>query len=216
MRARKLTLGLQGAVFDLNVDDNRLSYARAKGMIIGVDLPIPFGGALADRVGVGLAFYTPTDVVVRGKILYPDTPQFPLLPDRAQSVAIRLGVGADIGHGVRIGAGFAALAEIDGSAVVATDATGRVGTRVEDQLIATYAPIVGITYDLPLKSSATWRAGLTYRGTLDARFAVLIDATKLSTLSIPLFNISGLAQYDPAQIALEVSREIGMAQSAPA
>jgi long-chain fatty acid transport protein len=207
LRARKLSLGLEGAVFDLKAAGDRISYARAKGLVIAVDLPIPFGGALEDRVGVGLAFYTPTDVVVRGRILYPETPQYPLLPDRAQSVAIRLGVGADIGHGIKVGAGFAALAEIAGSAVVATDATGRVGTRVEDQLIATYAPTFGVSYDLPLKSDAVWRAGLTYRGTLDARFAVLIDATKLSSLNIPLFNISGLAQYDPAQVALEIARE---------
>jgi long-chain fatty acid transport protein len=207
MRVRKLSLGLQGATFALDAGGDRLSYARAKGTVIGVDLPVPFGGVLEDRVGLGLAFYTPTDVVVRGKILYPETPQFPLLPDRAQSVAVRLGVGVDIGWGLRVGAGFAALAEINGSAIVATDATGRVGTRVEDQLVATYAPAAGLTYDLPLGTRAIWRAGLAYRGTLDARFAVVIDATKLSSLNIPLFNISGLAQYDPAQIALELARE---------
>jgi long-chain fatty acid transport protein len=38
---------------------------------------------------------------------------------------------------------------------------------------------------------------------LDARFSVLIDATKFSSLSLPRFNIAGLAQYDPAQLTLE-------------
>jgi long-chain fatty acid transport protein len=179
-------------------------YDRARGVVIGVDLPIPLGGRLRDRIGLGLAFYTPTDVVVRGRILYPDTPQFPLLPDRAQSVTIRLGLGADLGYGFRAGAGFAALAEIAGSAVVATDATGRVGTRVEDQLVATYAPVFGVTYDAVERPAWKLRVGVAYRGRLDARFAVLIDATKLSSLSIPMFNISGLAQFDPAQIAVEV------------
>jgi len=209
MRARKLSLGLTGAAFHLYADGDglpgRVSYSAAKGIVIGADLPIPFGGILKDRVGAGLAFYTPTDVVVRGRILYPETPQFPLLPDRAQSVAIRVGVGVDIGYGIRVGAGFAALAEIQGSAIVATDATGRVGTRVEDQLVATYAPTIGLSYDLPVRFPTKLRAGLTYRGTLDARFAVAIDATKLSTLNIPLLNISGLAQYDPAQLAFELA-----------
>ncbi len=209
MRARKLSLGLTGATFSLYADGDglpgRVSYGAAKGVVIGADLPIPFGGVLKDRIGAGLAFYTPTDIVVRGRILYPETPQFPLLPDRAQSVAIRVGLGAEVGWGVRVGAGFAALAEIAGSAIVATDATGRVGTRVEDQLVATYAPTFGVTYDIPVRFPTRLRAGLTYRGTLDARFAVAIDATKLSTLNLPLLNISGLAQYDPAQLAFELA-----------
>ena len=209
MRARKLSLGLTGATFALSAEGaaspGRVTYSAAKGVVIGADLPIPFGGILRDRVGAGLAFYTPTDVVVRGRILYPESPQFPLLPDRAQSVAIRVGLGVDVGYGVRVGAGFAALAEIQGSAIVATDATGRVGTRVEDQLVATYAPTFGATYDLPVRFPTKLRAGLTYRGTLDARFAVTIDATKLSTLNLPLLNISGLAQYDPSQLAFELA-----------
>ena len=211
LRERKLTLGLQTATFSLDASGEglpgRLSSKRAKGVVIGVDLPVPFGGALKDRVGIGLAFYTPTDVIVRGRLLYPETPQYPLLPDRAQSLMIRVGAGADLGYGLRVGAGFAALAEIAGTVLVATDATGRVGTRVEDQLIATYAPTFGITYDLPLKITQRVRVGLVYRGTLDARFSVGIDATTLSTLKLPLFNIAGLAQYDPAQIALEIATE---------
>ena len=129
-----------------------------------------------------------------------------MLDNRAQSVTIRAGVGANLGYGIRVGAGFAALAEIVGTVVAATDATGRVGTRVEDQLVATYAPTFGVSYDLPLKGPELWRIGVTYRDSLAARFSVVIDGTKLSSLQIPLFNISGLAQYDPAQVAVEVAR----------
>jgi hypothetical protein len=209
-RAPKLTLGWLGATFGLDAQGaglpGRVSTSPAKGTLIGAELPIPFGGHLRDRVGVALAFYEPTDVVVRGRVLYPEKTQFPMLQERAQSVTIRGSFGVDVGYGVRVGAGFAALAEIAGTVVAATDATGRVGTRVEDQLVATYAPTFGATYDLPLHGPETWRVGLTYRGTLDARFAVVVDGSKLSSLNIPLFNISGLAQYDPAQAALEVAR----------
>lgn len=206
IRENKLTLGYGGAVFALDAVGSglpgRLSTAPAKGVFIGADLPIPFGGNLRDRVGVALAFYTPSDVIVRGRVLYPEKTQFPLLGDRAQSLTVRGGLGVDIGWGIKVGVGFAALAEIVGTVVAATDVTGRVGTRVEDQLVATYAPILGATYDLP----GSLRVGLTYRGTLDARFSILVDGTKLSSLAIPLFNISGLAQYDPAQAAFELAR----------
>ncbi len=208
IRENKLTLGLSGAVFALDAVGaglpGRVSVAPAKGITIGVDLPLPFGGKLRDRIGIAFGFYTPTDVIVRGRVLYPETTQFPLLPDRTQSLALRGGLGADIGWGLRAGVGFAALAEIVGTVVAATDVTGRVGTRVEDQLVATYAPAIGLTWDIP--GSSKLRVGANVRGTLDARFQVEVDGTKLSSIAIPLLNISGLAQYDPAQAAVEVAR----------
>ena len=210
VRSPKLTLGYTGGVLRLDARADglpgRTSAAPVKGTIIGAEIPVPLGGRLAHRVGIALAFYEPTDVVVRGRVVYPEKTQFPMLDNRAQSVTIRAAVGADVGYGIRLGVGFAALAEVVGTVVAATDATGRVGTRVEDQLVATYAPTFGVTYDLPLEGPARWRIGATYRGTLDARFAIVIDGTKLTSLQIPLFNISGLAQYDPAQLALEVAR----------
>lgn len=206
----KLTLGLLGATFRLDAVGEglpgRVPTERARGYFIGADLPIPLGGRLRDRVGMALAFYTPSDVIVRGRALYPERPQFLVLGDRAQSVTVRAGLGANLGYGLRVGVGFAALAEIVGTVVAATDATGRVGTRVEDQLVATYAPAVGLTYDFAQTREAIYRAGLSFRGTLDARFAVLVDGSKLSSIQIPVFNISGLAQYDPAQLVLEVAR----------
>jgi hypothetical protein len=36
---------------------------------------------------------------------------------------------------------------------------------------------------------------------------VEIDATKLSTLALPVFNIAGVAQYDPAEVVLEAAHE---------
>jgi long-chain fatty acid transport protein len=222
LHARKLTLGWQGATFDLHAAGHglpgRIPYEPAKGIVIGVDLPIPFGGILKDRVGVGMAFYTPTKILVRGRILYAEDPQFGLLPDRAQSLAARLGLGVDVGYGFRAGAGFAVLAEIAGDVVVATDATGRVGSRVEDQLVATYAPIVGLSHEGPIGKRGrdgkggkpdVLRVGATLRGTLDARFSVAIDGTKLSSLNIPIFNISGVAQYDPLQAQVEAALEHG-------
>jgi long-chain fatty acid transport protein len=209
-QAYKLTLGYGASVFRLDAAGpglpGRVSAEAAKGFLIGAELPLPFGGVLTDRLGIALGFYTPSDVIVRGRVLYPETTQFPLLPDRAESLMIRGALGANIGWGIKAGIGFAALAEIVGTVVAATDATGRVGTRVEDQLVATYAPVFGATWDLPEQWKTNLRLGVAYRGTLDARFAVIVDGTKLSSLQIPLFNISGLAQYDPAQYAFEIAR----------
>lgn len=213
MRDRTFTLGYASATFDLaatKADGTRetlIPYGPLKSSVIGLGLPLPFIGPLRNRIAFGMAFSTPINVIVRGRIVYPEKAQFPLLPDRAQTLAIRLGLGVDVGYGFRVGAGFAALAEIVGSVVVATDASGKVGSRVEDQLVATYAPTFGLSYERPLHDDRVLRVGAVFRGALDARFAIDIDASKLSSLPIPILNISGSAQYDPMQIALEAAVE---------
>ena len=211
---RKLTLGFAGATFDLHADGpqlpGRVSALPAKGYVVGVAVPIPFGGFLRDRVAAGFAFYTPTDALVRGRILYPEAPDFPLFADRTQTLTVRIGLGVDVGHGVRVGVGLAALANLVGNIAV-TGSGGAVGSQVDDQLRATYAPAFGVAWDLPFDrapdGSARWRAGASYRGSIGATFGVDVDATKLSTHALPIFNIAGVAQYDPTEVALEVAHE---------
>ena len=199
---RELTIGLLGSVFDLRAPE-RLNYDNLAGGFIGAVLPVPFAGVLKDRITIGLGFFTPFDLIVRGRILFPETKQFPLA-DRTASVAVQVGLGVDVGYGVRIGGGFAALAALTGSVLVATDASGRIGTVVEDTLVASYGPILGASYE-----RGAYRVGLTYRGELVGRFNVVIEVKDLGQIVVPPLNISGLAQYDPAQIALEVARVRG-------
>lgn len=208
-RELALQLGIMGASFDLHAEGpghpGLVGYTPLRANTIGGLLPLPFGGALRDRVCLGVGFLTPFDVVVRGRILYPEKPQF-LLADRVQSVAVQAALGVDVGWGIRVGGGFAALAALSGSVLVATDASGRIGTRVEDTLVASYAPILGASYDL---GDGRYRLGLTFRGPLVGRFNVVIVAENLGGITIPPLNISGVAQYDPWQLALEVARVSG-------
>ncbi len=213
LRSRSFSLGYEAAVFNLratvaeNANIDFVRYMPFKSSIIAIAVPLPLRGALKDRIGVSFAFSTPMSLIVRGRIVYPERGQFPLLPDRAQSLAIRMGLGVDLGHGLRVGAGFAALSQVVGSVIVATDASGKVGSRVEDELVATYAPIVGVSYERSVLQNQTLRVGATFRGQLAARFAIDIDATKLSSLPLPVFNIAGTAQFDPMQVQAEIALE---------
>lgn len=213
-RQRTLSLGFQAASFQLRARGEglpgKIDAEPMRGMLIGAMLPLPFTGALKDRVAFGFSFFTPTNVIVRGRVLYPETPQFPLLSDRSQSVTIQAGLGVDLGRGIRVGVGVAALAAIAGTVIVATDTSGSVGTKVDDQLVASYAPLVGINYDL----SADYRLGITYRGRLEARFAVRIEVYDLGSLTVPPFNIAGLAQFDPWQVQAEIARVRGLWKAA--
>lgn len=202
-RSRGLSVGVAAALFDLRAR-GRISYEPLHGSVIGAVLPLPFGGVLRDRLAIGLGFFTPFDLIVRGRILYPERLQFPLA-DRTQSVAVQAGLGVDLGHGLRVGGGFAALAALSGTVVVATDASGRIGTTVDDTLVASFGPIVGASLDL----GESYRLGLAFRGALVARFDVLITVKDLGSIVVPPLNISGVAQYDPWQIALELARVKG-------
>lgn len=199
MRTREVALGFAATGFALTRGGAHAAADRGAATTIGLGLPVPFGGLLRGRVGVGLGFFTPTEIIVRGRVLQPETPQFVNLPDRVQTVALQLGVGVDLGRGFRVGAGVMAMAGLSGAVLVTTDATGRAGSRIDTQLVATYAPVVGLRFD-----RGAWRAGVVYRGELEARFRVTIDAPDLG-VPIPTLDIAGLAQFDPAQVGLEAA-----------
>lgn len=205
----EFTFGWQSTRFVLHADgDNApgdLSEESLHGTTIGVILPVPFGGFLEERVTLGLGVFTPSTLIARARLLYPERAQFPVLTDRMQTLNFNAGGGVDLGYGIRVGAGALALAELVGTVVVRTDSTGRVGTAVDDQLVATYAPVAGVAWDYDPRTTL----GLAYRGALRGDFDVLVQVYDLGSLTVPDLNITGVAQYDPAQVQLEVARELG-------
>ncbi len=201
-REKTLTLGLNFARHFLNADspgnDRSLPTDPMKTITIGAALPIPFEGALRDRVTFGVGFLDPVKYLVRGKILYQEKYQYPVIAPRVQSLAVMLGLGARIGDRFYVGAGFEALAALIGTIDIRLDATGRVGSRTDDQVVAAYAPIYSVAVDL----SRRLRVGATYRGELIGRFAVLIRAQDLG-IPLPDFNVAGIAQFIPRQVQIE-------------
>jgi len=198
---RGLVVGAHGAGYAVSLDGERFTLDAPRATSIGVELPIPFGGVLEHRIVLGAGFYTPLDVIVRGDIAYPEVPQMPVLT-RAKSVAVQAGIGVDLDgvvDGLRVGAGFSALASLLGDMVTAIDSTGRFGSRVETQLVATYAPIVGATWE-----HGDWSFGLVWRGELTAEFEMEV-VTRDLPVHLPVLTIGGLAQYDPHALAAEAA-----------
>jgi long-chain fatty acid transport protein len=207
-RDAEIDVGLMGVVFSLDAGGPVGADGMSAG-VLGGALPIPLPGPLDDRFVIGFGFLTPFDLVVRSRILYSETPQF-LLPDRVQSIAAQLGLGVDIGWGVRAGIGFAALAALSGTVLASVDATGRLGAVVQDTLVASYAPVAGVTVDIP----GGFRAGLAFHGTLEGRFDVRIDIRDLGTVTVPPVFVSGTAQYDPLTLEAEIARVEGPVRAA--
>jgi long-chain fatty acid transport protein len=203
-REQTFTLGVQIARHDLHADTpsvhQTLPIDEMKTLFIGAALPIPFGGALKDRVTFGIGFLDPAQFLVRGKILYPERFQYPVVAPRVQSLAVMLGLGVHIGDRLWLGAGYEALAGVVGGIALAEDATGRTNARSDDQVIATYAPLASAAYDI----DPHWRVGLTFRGELIGKFSIRITTQDLG-IALPAFNVVGVAQYDPMQVHAEVA-----------
>jgi long-chain fatty acid transport protein len=198
-RERSLTFGFEFHLFDATLDHRDHVIDPVRGAIIGVTLPLPFLGVLRDRLTLGMSFFVPAQVVVRGDILFSDDPQFLLLESRGQSVAIQLGLGGEVTDWLSLGAGFRALAELVGTVRLTADAAGKLGSRVEDQLVATYAPLAGAHTRF-----GPFEAGLTVRGELSGRIDVDVISEE-TPVPLPNLNIAGLAQYDPFEVALELA-----------
>lgn len=200
---KELDFGFTGAVFQLDANGPLGTDGLAAGVLGGV-LPLPLPDPLRDRIVLGFGFVTPFDLVVRSRILYPETPQH-LLPDSVESIAAMVGMGIDIGWGIHVGGGFEALAALAGTVLVSVDASGQLGAVVQDTLVANYAPIAGVSVEVP----GGFRAGLTFRGSLEGRFDVRIDIKDLGQLTVPPIFVSGTAQYDPLTLEAEFARVAG-------
>ncbi|MFI5300046.1 MAG: OmpP1/FadL family transporter [Polyangiales bacterium] len=202
-REQTLTLGVGIAAMSLHADTptraTTVDVDPMQNVTIGAALPIPFGGVLADRVTFGVGFLDPTQFLIRAQILYPERLQYPIVAPRVQSLGVLLGGGIRIGDNLFVGGGFEALAALIGQISLQLDSTGHVNSSSDDQVVAAYAPVLSVAYDF----IENLRLGVTYRGELAARFSVTVHSQDLG-IPVPDFNVAGLAQYDPEQVAAEV------------
>ncbi|MFN7701186.1 MAG: OmpP1/FadL family transporter [Deltaproteobacteria bacterium] len=210
VRRRSFFFGASAASFDLTLDGQRAPLEPARGTTIGFTLPIPFGDILEDRLTLGGGFYTPTNVLLRGDVRFAEVPQWAVLA-RGQSLALYVALGFDfhgILDGLQLGLGVSALAALVGDLRVQLDETRSFQSVVETQLIATFAPNVGIRFEQPpsLRASASAPAafgvGMTYRHELRADMDLRIVVEDLP-VPLPLLTIGGITQYDPAQVVFE-------------
>lgn len=164
---------------------------------ISFDVPLPFTGALAERLTLGFGFVLPVGAVLVADIPRPVEPRFVRIDRRADTVSLMGALGVRVLDDLAIGAGFIALAELEGAIDVAPNENGRIGTEVRDQLVADYALTVGASYRMD-----AWAFGLVFRDESAAEFELPITAElgEQFPLPIPRLDVSGTAQFDPRQL----------------
>ncbi len=201
----KLTfaVGYQRADLALEIDGAERDARPASATLIGFGIPIPLGGFMHRRLTLGAGFVIPTNTVLVADIPRPGQPRFSLVENRAQTVTLQGALGLRLTDWLSIGGGVIALSELQGAIDVAPNAEGRIGSQARDQLVASYAPTAGLALRLPGDA----RVGVTYRGESKAEFELPITANLGDSfpLPVPTLSIIGVAQYDPRNVAVELS-----------
>lgn len=200
--ARRLTLGYVHAGYRLDLDGAHRPVAATDGLLLGADIPIPFGGVLRDRIALGLGFYFPFGVINRARAPFPDEARLALLDTRTQVVSVLVAAGVRLHERVDIGVGVLALAALVGTISIA-DLGGRITTVAEEQLTTSLSPIVGAR----VRTLRWLTLGAVFRGESKSTYDIEITNSLGSALplTLPTLRIAGVAQYDPMQAAVEAA-----------
>ncbi len=203
VRDTLISSGFSYSNFDLEIDGSQSRAENSVAMTFGLVLPLRLGGALQDRLTLALGIMVPRKAVARARAPKLGEPTFALLDSRAEIVGIQVALGYALSERWSLGAGVLALATLEGLIHVDVDGAGRFRTRSEQTLKANYAPVFGARYEDQKKP---YRIGLSVRGESTAGYDIDItnDLSASLPLALPLLQIVGTPQYDPAMVAAEL------------
>lgn len=198
---KRATVGGSYGDFRLELGGQPTATDPPRGLTIGGQVPMPLGGALRDRVGLGFGFYVPGEAINRVRAPFPGTPTFALLESRSHVVGLMVAVGVRLSSRWSVGLGVNSLAILRGSIDVTTDGAGRFTTQSQQQLLTRFAPIAGARW--------RWRddvdLGAVVRAPSRSDYDIIVtnDLTAVLPLSLPIIHVAGTAQYDPLVVAVE-------------
>lgn len=204
---RRASFGYLVGDFGLKLDGEDTGTARPSALVFGAALPLPLGGPLQDRVGIGLGFTTPTAALVRVQVPFPGEPTYSLLETSSQTLGILVAAGARVTDRLRLGGGVLALAGLKGYIFVDADGAGRFSSDSEQRLATDIAPVAGATYDVDWREG---RIGLTFRGESESEYHIDVtnDLADDLPLTLPALQIAGVAHYDPLTVDAELGARL--------
>lgn len=201
---RQLSVGVVYGGYDASLGNASYPIDPTSGLVIGAGLPLPLGGILRERIGLGFGLYTPFAQINRVRDPFPDVPRAALIEGRSQVVSVLVGAGVRLPFGIQIGGGVLALAALVGTITITPDGTGRITSLSEEQLTVDYAPIVGLRWQ---GLGDRLSLGAVFRGVSRSayRLAVMTQLGDTLPVSLPVIQFAGVAQYDPMQVGVEVA-----------
>lgn len=162
------SIGLVGFGANLPLPDGRSFHMTDHvGVLVGAATPVPFVGALADRIYIGIALHVLPDTIVRVIAHTPDQAFYPLYDNRTQRLVVLPAIAARLGHGLALGIGFNYFAGLGGRVAATEGATRAIEGRVDEQVYAEVAVNVGVRWQLRPR----WALALVYRQAFGVPFA---------------------------------------------
>jgi long-subunit fatty acid transport protein len=200
---RSFALGYQHASLSLDINGDDHPALDAPWLVIGFGIPVPLGPPLERRLAFGLGFVLPQTSILIADTKRPGELTFPLVENRAQTVSVQLATAVRVTDWLSLGWGLIALSELEGGIDVAPNETGKLGSKARDQLIASYANVAS----LALRPTPASRLAVEWRESSAAEYTLPIDADLGDSFNIPvpLLDITGTAQFDPAHLAVSGS-----------
>ncbi|MCB9729343.1 MAG: outer membrane protein transport protein [Deltaproteobacteria bacterium] len=196
-------LGIQEATFHLRQNGRDVGARRAPALMLGLAMPLPLRGWLDRRIALGMGLIIPQNSILIADLHRPGDTDFVVLANRAQTVSIQTAIAFRPIDRLSLGIGVLTLAGLEGGVEVAPREGGRLGSSVRDVVIASYSLVVGMQASPTdwLSLALTWRA----ESRADFDFPVQADLGDTVPLPVPTLDIRGTAQFDPAQLAMELA-----------
>lgn len=195
-RGKHLTLGGQGAVSNLHAHDRRVSLSDPAGGVLGLVVPAPLGGALTDRVQIGLGMYVLPTGVARIVAHFPSEPIYPYYQGRTERIVVLPGVGVRLAESVDVGLSANILAGLTGGITAGEGATRALEARVDEKVPTIARLIAGASWS----PSPAVRLGAVFRQRFELPFATQA-ATEVAGEPIDL-DLEATGQFSPATVAL--------------
>jgi long-chain fatty acid transport protein len=201
VRGKRLAVGTLFGTFAL--DGVNRAVDDAVGIEIGGALALPLGGWLKDRLGIGIGLYVPTNDLNRARTPTPGTPFYAVLEDRSEVVGAQFAIGLRLSERWSVGGGFLALATLKGLLNVQPDAAGRFATTSEEQIVLSYAPVLGVRW----RTSDALSLAATLHFSSESPYNIFITnhIGDVLPVTLPEIRIGGVAQYDPLIAVVEAA-----------
>lgn len=196
---KRLHTGLLLGAFQLDGVDRPVD--DAVGVSAGLALRLRLGGALRDRISLGLGMLTPPAVVTRISAPAAGTPYHTLLENRAQTIGVLIGAGVRLSPRWSAGLSLLALGALKGTLHIVGDPAGRVGATTDAITVVDVAPIAGARFharaDLTLAAVVRLPSQSSYHIEVDDSLGSKIP------IELPDILLAGVAQYDPLAVTVE-------------
>ncbi len=131
---KQLSFGAASALSNLEIQDRRVGISEPTGMIVGLTLPAPLGGPLADRLHLGLGMWLPPRSAAHVIARLPDEPFFPWYDNRTQRVLVLPGAAVKITDRIAVGAAVNFAATLDGQVLASEGATRALEARIDEEV----------------------------------------------------------------------------------